>query len=575
MKIMQMSYAALVAVLVVACAQTPAEREARNVVEEDVATAAAAPAPAEMTDAMAEVGAAAVQSLRAAPTLMLSKQQVGGFAPAYAAMPSQDRETYAHFDDAGVLLAAEHPVSTFSIDVDTGAYANLRRMLREGRLPPQDAVRVEELINYFEYDYAPPSDRATPFAVHTQLAPTPWNRDTRLLRIGVQGWKPSGALPPANLVFLVDVSGSMQSPDKLALAKSALKLLTQQLDARDRISLVVYAGASGVVLPPTPGNRKAEIIAAIDQLEAGGSTNGAAGIETAYALAQQAHIDGGINRVLLATDGDFNVGTVNFEQLKDLAERKRATGVALSTLGFGGGNYNDQLMEQLADAGNGNYSYIDSLEEARRALVHSRAAMLQTIAQDVKIQIEFNPAVVAEYRLIGYENRALAREDFNNDKVDAGEIGAGHSVTALYEIALVGSAGTQVDPLRYGATPGTEAVSDELAFLRLRYKRPGEDRSQLIERPLRLRDQLAGVDRTDADFRFAAAVAGFGQLLRGGRYTESFGYDDVLALARNARGSDDQGWRGEFLQLVQLAASLDATTVKPGSAIGCESDDCG
>ncbi|TJY65343.1 VWA domain-containing protein [Sinimarinibacterium sp. CAU 1509] len=572
---MQMSYAALVAVLVVACAQTPAEREARNVVEEDVATAAAAPAPAEMTDAMAEVGAAAVQSLRAAPTLMLSKQQVGGFAPAYAAMPSQDRETYAHFDDAGVLLAAEHPVSTFSIDVDTGAYANLRRMLREGRLPPQDAVRVEELINYFEYDYAPPSDRATPFAVHTQLAPTPWNRDTRLLRIGVQGWKPSGALPPANLVFLVDVSGSMQSPDKLALAKSALKLLTQQLDARDRISLVVYAGASGVVLPPTPGNRKAEIIAAIDQLEAGGSTNGAAGIETAYALAQQAHIDGGINRVLLATDGDFNVGTVNFEQLKDLAERKRATGVALSTLGFGGGNYNDQLMEQLADAGNGNYSYIDSLEEARRALVHSRAAMLQTIAQDVKIQIEFNPAVVAEYRLIGYENRALAREDFNNDKVDAGEIGAGHSVTALYEIALVGSAGTQVDPLRYGATPGTEAVSDELAFLRLRYKRPGEDRSQLIERPLRLRDQLAGVDRTDADFRFAAAVAGFGQLLRGGRYTESFGYDDVLALARNARGSDDQGWRGEFLQLVQLAASLDATTVKPGSAIGCESDDCG
>ncbi len=564
---MQMAYTAVVAVLVAACAQTPEERAARQTAEADAAVGLPAPPAAELADVGLAQSAAAVR--------MQSKMIVGVMAPAYAPQPEQDRENYAHFDDAGVQVTAEHPVSTFSIDVDTGAYANLRRMLREGRLPPQDAVRVEELINYFEYAYAPPRDRTTPFAVHTQLAPTPWNPDTRLLRIGVQGWKLDGALPPANLVFLVDVSGSMQSPDKLALAKSALKLLTQQLDARDRISLVVYAGASGVALPPTPGDHKAEIVAAIDQLEAGGSTNGAAGIELAYAMAQQAYIDGGINRVLLATDGDFNVGTVNFEQLKDLAQRKRQTGVALSTLGFGGGNYNDQLMEQLADAGNGNYSYIDSLEEARRALVHSLAATLQTIAQDVKIQIEFNPAVVAEYRLIGYENRALAREDFNNDRVDAGEIGAGHSVTALYEIALVGSYGKQVDPLRYGAAAQADAVSDEMAFLRLRYKQPGEDRSRLVERPLHLREQLTRLDRADADFRFAAAVAGFGQLLRGGRYTESFGYDDVLALARSARGSDDQGWRGEFLQLVQLAASLDASSAHHGSAIGCESDDCG
>jgi len=564
---MQMGYAAAVALMVVACAQTPEERALRPTAEADAAISLPAPAVAELADVGLAQSPAAMR--------MQSKMVGGVMAPAYAPPPEQDRETYAHFDDAGVQVTAEHPVSTFSIDVDTGAYSNMRRMLREGRLPPQDAVRVEELINYFDYAYAPPRDRRTPFAVHTQFAPTPWNADTRLLRIGIQGWKPEGALPPANLVFLIDVSGSMQSADKLPLAKSALKLLTQQLDARDRISLVVYAGAAGVVLPPTPGDRKAEITAAIDQLSAGGSTNGAAGIETAYALAQQAFIKGGINRVLLATDGDFNVGTVNFEQLKDLAERKRETGVALSTLGFGGGNYNDQLMEQLADAGNGNYSYIDSLEEARRALVHSRAALLQTIAKDVKIQIEFNPAVVSEYRLIGYENRALAREDFNNDKVDAGEIGAGHSVTALYEVALVGDAGTQVDPLRYGAVSRSAPGSDELAFLRLRYKRPDADRSLLIEQPLYRSQQLDSVARADSDFRFAAAVAGFGQLLRGGRYTAAFDYDDVLALARGARGSDDQGWRGEFLQLVQLAASLDATNAKPGSAIGCDADDCG
>lgn len=474
----------------------------------------------------------------------------------YAPM-QQNREHYAHFEDHGIRRAAEQPVSTFSIDVDTGAYSNLRRMLRAGQLPPQDAVRVEELINYFEYAYAPPKDRSTPFATHVEIAPTPWNAKTHLLRIGLQGWKPQGRLPPANLVFLVDVSGSMQSADKLPLVQSALKLLVREMDAQDRISLVVYAGNTGVVLEPTPGDRTAQITAAIERLQAGGSTNGAAGIELAYAMAQQGWIDGGINRVLLATDGDFNVGTVDFEQLKDLVEQRRKSGVALSALGFGTGNYNDHLMEQLADAGNGNYSYIDSLEEAHRVLVQARAATLATIARDVKIQIEFNPAQVAEYRLIGYENRRLSREDFANDRVDAGEIGAGHSVTALYEIALTGSGGERIAPLRYG---DAAVIRDngELAFLRLRYKVPDADASRLIERPIRRNEIRGDLAAASDDFRFAAAVAAFGQLLRGGRYTESLGFDEVLALARAARGDDAQGWRGELVQLVQLAQSLGA-----------------
>ncbi len=477
----------------------------------------------------------------------------------------QNRENYAHFDDSGLLLAAEQPVSTFSIDVDTGAYSNVRRLLRAGQLPPEDAVRVEELINYFDYAYAPPANTATPFSTQVEIAPTPWNPQTRLMRIGLQGWKPAGELPPSNLVFLLDVSGSMNDPDKLPLVQSALKLLVNEMSARDRISLVVYAGASGVVLEPTPANQTAKISAAIDRLSAGGSTNGGAGIELAYAMAQQGYIRGGINRVMLATDGDFNVGTVSFEQLKDMVEQRRKTGIALSTLGFGSGNYNDHLMEQLADAGNGNYSYIDSLAEAQRALVHSRAATLQTIAKDVKIQVEFNPAVVSEYRLIGYENRALKREDFNNDRIDAGEIGAGHNVTALYEIALVGSGGLRNDPLRYGQSERAAPVAQELAFLRLRYKAPDGDTSKLIERPIlrsEIKPTLAG---TSADYRFAAAVAGFGQLLRGGRYTEHYSYADVADLARAARGADDHGWRGEFVQLVDLARSLSAS-VQSGSA---------
>ncbi len=484
----------------------------------------------------------------------------------YAAVEPVDRENYAHYDDNPVKRVAESPVSTFSIDVDTGSYSNARRMLNAGRLPVKDAVRVEEFINYFNYDYPGPEDSRTPFRVTTELGPNPWNKDTQLLQIGIKGYEVAkGQRPPSNLVFLVDVSGSMQSNDKLPLLKSALTLLTRQLRKQDRIALVVYAGASGVVLEPTAGDQKATITRALDALTAGGSTNGASGIRLAYQLAAQGFVKDGINRVILATDGDFNVGTVDFEALKDLIEQQREGGVSLTTLGFGTGNYNDRLMEQLADAGNGNYAYIDTLNEAQKVLVDELGSTLQTIAKDVKIQIEFNPAVVAEYRLIGYENRALRREDFNNDRIDAGEIGAGHSVTAIYELAFAGGKGTRIDPLRYDRPEKTEGLHDnELALLRLRYKKPDGDTSRLIEHAVARSDMKTALDRTSRRYRFAAAVAGFGQRLRGGEYLERFGYADILALARQARGEDPFGYRGEFIGLVNLAQSLDDPALRAG-----------
>jgi Ca-activated chloride channel family protein len=475
-----------------------------------------------------------------------------------------DRENYAHFEDHPLRRVAEHPVSTFSIDVDTGAYSNARRMLNAGRLPVQDAVRVEELINYFAYDYPPPADRGTPFTVVTELGPNPWNTRTHLLHIGLKAYDlPRSSIPAANLVFLVDVSGSMQSPDKLPLLKRALTLLARQLRPADRISLVVYAGGTGVVLEPVGGGQQDAIIAALEGLSAGGRTNGAAGITLAYQMAEAAFVPGGINRVLLATDGDFNVGTTNFEALKDLVEQKRKSGISLTTLGFGTGNYNDHLMEQLAAAGNGNYAYIDTLNEARKVLVEQLSATLQTIAKDVKIQVEFNPGVVSEYRLVGYENRALAREDFNNDRVDAGEIGAGHSVTALYEVTLAGEAGERVDPLRYQAgVAKSSGRGGEIAFLRLRYKAPDGEVSKLIERPVALADLQRDLRSTSERYRFAAAVAGFGQLLRGGKYMERFDYPDVLGLARSARGADPFGYRQEFIDLVGVAQRLSSGDVQ-------------
>jgi len=481
-----------------------------------------------------------------------------------------DRENYQHFDENPVKLVAQYPVSTFSVDVDTGAYSNVRRFLNAGSLPPEDAVRIEELINYFSYEYPVPANTDRPFSVITEVATAPWNDDKLLLQIGIKGYEvPVEDRPPANLVFLIDVSGSMNSPDKLQLLKNSLKMLTRQLRPEDRVSMVVYAGSSGVVLEPTTGDRQVEILRALDRLNAGGSTNGASGIRLAYQMAEQGlaeqglaergAIENGINRVILATDGDFNVGTVDFDALIDIVERKRELGISLTTLGFGSGNYNDHLMEQLADSGNGNYAYVDTLSEGRKVLVEELGSTLQTIAKDVKIQVEFNPEVVAEYRLIGYENRMLRREDFNNDKIDAGEIGAGHTVTALYELTLIGSSARLIDPLRYGAahSPG-KAGDGEIAFVRLRYKAPDGDTSMLIEQPVDQGDTQNIADAS-GELRFAASVAAFGQLLKGGEYTGTYDFADVTALATGARGQDPFGYRSGFLSLVRLADSLAAT----------------
>ncbi|CAH2709362.1 VWFA domain-containing protein [Xanthomonas campestris pv. nigromaculans] len=472
--------------------------------------------------------------------------------------PADNRETYQTLSDNQIVQTAANPVSTFSIDVDTGSYSNVRRFLSAGTLPPVDAVRVEELINYFRYDDPAPAD-GKPFAVRTELAPTPWNNDSLLLRVGVAGRAIATAdLPPANLVLLVDVSGSMESPDKLPLLQSSLKLLVRQLRAKDRITLVTYAGNTAVVLPPTPGDQQGRIIEAIDTVQSGGSTAGASGIELAYKAAQQGYLRGGINRILLATDGDFNVGVTDFDQLKGMVAEKRRSGVALSTLGFGTGNYNDTLMEQLADAGDGAYAYIDSPLEARKVLTHELGATLATIARDVKIQVEFNPDTVKEYRLIGYENRALQREDFNNDQVDAGEIGAGHTVTALYEITPT-DGHASVDPLRYATTTTAprqqRAVDSELAHVKLRYKLPDAQRSQLLDTVVRS-DQRRALNATSDAFRFSAAVAGFGQRLRGGSQLRGWDYPQVRALAAGSLGSDRFGYRADFLRMVQQADTL-------------------
>ena len=487
---------------------------------------------------------------------------------AVMAMPTEivDSENYAHFEENDISLVAEEPVSTFSIDVDTGAYTNVRRILNQGQLPRHDAVRAEEFINYFNYDFAPPANDETPFAVHSEMMKSPWGEDSYLLQLGIKAWEPAlQQRPDANLVFLMDVSGSMNSDDKLGLLKKSLALLTRQLSANDRISMVVYAGASGIVLEPTPGNQTAQIELALQRLQAGGSTNGAAGIKLAYQLAEQSFIKDGINRILLATDGDFNVGTTNFDALIDLIEEKRKSGIALSTLGFGSGNYNDHLMEQLADHGNGQYNYIDTLLEARKVLVDEMNSSLLTVAGDVKIQLEFNPQVVSEYRLIGYENRVLAREDFNNDKVDAGEIGAGHTVTALYEIRFSDSHNLSVDPLRYDAQDNSTADtnSNELGFLKLRYKNPGESKSNLIKSVLDKKQLLSTIEQPTDSIKFAASVAGFAQQLKGGKYLNDFGYKQITQLAQSSKGKDLRGLRSEFIQLVSLAEMLSQSSPKP------------
>ncbi|WP_411381629.1 vWA domain-containing protein [Pseudomonas sp. MPB26] len=488
-------------------------------------------------------GAAVKKMAMPAPMLMRETANLGYL--------SEPREQYANLPDNPVHRVAETPVSTFSVDVDTGSYANVRRFLNQGSLPPEGAVRLEEMVNYFPYNYALPTDGST-FGVTTEVAATPWNPHTRLLRIGIKASDHAVAeLAPANLVFLVDVSGSMDRREGLPLVQSTLKLLVDQLRDQDRVSLVVYAGESRVVLKPTSGRDKVTIRNAIDQLTAGGATAGASGIELAYQMAREGFIDNGINRILLATDGDFNVGISDFESLKQMAARQRKSGVSLTTLGFGVNNYNEHLMEQLADAGDGNYAYIDNLREARKVLVDQLSSTLAIVARDVKLQVEFNPAQVSEYRLLGYENRALKREDFNNDKVDAGEIGAGHTVTALYEIVPKGEKGW-LEPLRYATAPTTEDKSAELAILRVRYKPAAGGNSQLIERPI-----SNASSKPSDDLRFAAAVAAFAQQLKGdGRYTGNMSLQDTVTLARSARGDDPFGLRNEFVQLVELAQSL-------------------
>ena len=478
-------------------------------------------------------------------------------APSVAPMPEQNNERYGQISDNPVKLVAEAPVSTFSIDVDTGSYSNVRRMLNAGTLPPADAVRVEELVNYFPYDYGLPKD-GRPFAVHTALSPAPWKAGNVLLRIAIKGQDVAKeSLPPANLVFLVDVSGSMHSADKLPLLKSSLKLLVQQMRAQDRIALVTYASGTSVVLPSTSGNDKASIVAAIDALRAGGSTAGASGIQLAYQAAQQGFVKGGINRILLATDGDFNVGISDTKTLTNMIEERRKSGISLSTLGFGTGNYNEDMMEKIADVGDGAYSYIDNLMEGHKVLVNEMSSTLATIARDVKVQVEFNPAAVKEYRLIGYENRMLKREDFNNDQVDAGDIGAGHTVTALYELTLADGQG-MIDALRYGNTGNiAKPVGNvnELAHLKLRYKQADANTSQLMDTVI-TRDAIRPLAQADAEFRFATAVAGFGQHLRGARNTGNWSLADARTLAAGAIGNDRYGYRGEFLRLMDLAQAL-------------------
>ena len=458
------------------------------------------------------------------------------------------RDQYDGQEVSPVKLTQAEPVSTFSVDVDTGAYTNTRKFLNMGRMPPKAAVRTEEMINYFRYDYARPKDRSQPFSVTTDVAKTPWNDDTYLMRIGLRGYDIDRAeRPAANLVFLLDVSGSMGQPDKLPLVKTALSGLAGELTKNDKVSIVVYAGAAGLVLEPT--NDPKAIRRAISQLNAGGSTAGGAGLQLAYNIAEDNFIKGGVNRVILATDGDFNVGVSNRDSLVEMIETKRDTGITLTTLGFGRGNYNEAMMEQIANHGNGNYAYIDSALEAKKVLGDEMSSTLFTIAKDVKIQVEFNPARVSQYRLVGYENRILREEDFDNDKVDAGDIGAGHQVTAIYEIVPAGTKGW-IAPRRYEDAPLVKSLP-EVAHVKLRYKMPDGTTSRYLDTIVDA-DQLASARTPRGDFAFATAVAAFGQLLRGDNLMNGFTHADIGALA----GNQDNYWRKEFIKLNALAAGM-------------------
>ncbi len=525
-------------ILVIAGCSQDGDAEIEHVTTLDIAEPAYAPAAIEQAEMVAESRyAPGVPSAGMPSDLFINRDE--------------NRERYSGKDVSAIRIAANEPVSTFSVDVDTGAYANTRRFLTSGALPPESAVRTEELINYFRYDYPRPTDRSKPFSVTLDAAASPWNPAARLVRIGLRGYDlPRAERPAANLVFLVDVSGSMNDRDKLPLVKQALSGLAREISPQDKVSIVTYAGTTGVLLEPS--SNPAEIRAALAQLQSGGSTAGAAGLDLAYAMAKKGFIKGGVNRVILATDGDFNVGIYDTDALIQKIEKQRDSGVTLTTLGFGTGNYNEAMMEQIANHGNGNYAYIDTPMEARKVLRDEMSSTLFTIAKDVKIQIEFNPSVVSQYRLIGYENRALREEDFANDAVDAGDIGAGHQVTAIYEVIPAGAKGW-VSDRRYQAaaktTPGVHA--SEAAFVQLRYKLPDGEKSRLLQYRLPA-SALNTRQAPRGDFAFAASVAAYGQKLRGDTLLAGYSWDAVEGLA----GRQDEYLRQEYLALVETAASL-------------------
>lgn len=479
--------------------------------------------------------------------------------------PESKTEGYSNIVENSFLSAAKDPLSTFSIDVDPAAYSNVRRFINGGTLPPEGAVRIEEMVNYFDYHYAAPQN-GDPLAVYTEMAPCPWSPSHRLVHIGLKGKEiPTGDLPAANLVFLIDVSGSMDDPDKLPLVKSSLKLLTDQLREKDRVAIVTYAGEAGVALESTSGKNKEKIKDAIDNLGAGGSTAGAEGIQRAYQIAKENFIGkGGNNRVILATDGDFNVGMSSDDELVRLIEQERKSNIFLTVLGFGTGNYQDSKMQQLADKGNGNHAYIDNISEAKKVLVKEFGSRLFTIAKDVKLQVEFNPAKVGAYRLIGYENRLLQKEDFNNDEKDAGELGPGHTVTALYEVIPVGVKDDftgKVDDLKYQKTAETKSdLTDEIMTIKIRYKAPEGDLSKLMVCPVK--NESTDLKSTSDNFRFSAAVAEFGMLLRNSAFKQNAGWQKVLSLAEGAKTADNDGYRAEFIELVRSAASLEKNGAK-------------
>jgi len=519
---------------------------------------------------MATGGLKAEQAVPAMPTGEMLRPAPGIIMPPVDVIPPQGyqdvgRDQFQKFEENSVKQVAAEPVSTFSIDVDTASYSFARRAINQGYLPQANAIRIEEMINYFDYDYPVPGAEGHPFLPTVAVYDSPWRSGTKLVHIGIKGYELQEQVR-SNLVFLIDTSGSMYSTDKLPLLVSSFKMMLDSLSPEDTVGIVVYAGSAGTVLEPTKVAEKHKIIQALDRLRAGGSTAGAAGIQQAYALAEQSFVKGGNNRIILATDGDFNVGITSHEELKSFVERKRDQGIGLSVLGFGQGNYNDHMMQVLAQNGNGNAAYIDSLSEARKVLVEEASSTLFTIAKDVKVQVEFNPALVQEYRLVGYETRHLNREDFNNDKVDAGEIGAGHTVTAIYEITPTGMQ-PMVDDLRYQKpAPKADAETrpapevgraEEYAFLKIRYKRPDENTSILMTRPITKADEKPFESLSD-DIRFANAVAGFAQLLKGSKFTGSLTYDQVIDIANAARGKDEFGYRTEFVNLVRLAKTAAA-----------------